>query len=98
MRILVGMSTKQPAEEPPVRRIDRILTFMSLGIVVLSVVCFFVILIASASGMQAEDFSAGLWPVVAMVPMIGLPIGFVMMLALIIMTMIRRGRAAKRPE
>lgn len=82
--------------EPPVRVIDRFLAFASLGIVVASVVCFFVIIIANAAGTTAAQFGEGAWPVVSLVPMIGLPIGFLMMLALIIMTMVRKGRAAKR--
>ncbi|WP_119698758.1 multidrug ABC transporter ATPase [Microbacterium halotolerans] len=90
--------TPQPsAQEPPVRGIDRFLTFASLGIIVVSVVCFFVILIASASGMNAAQLGEGAWPIVSWFPMIGLPVGFLMMLALVIMTMIRKGRAAKRP-
>ncbi len=92
------MSTQQPAPQPPVRAIDRILTFMSLGIVVVSVVCFFVILIANAAGVTGEQFGTGLWPIVSWVPMIGLPVGFLLMLTLIIMTMVRKGRAAKRSD
>ena len=96
-RILVRMSAKQPADDAPVRPIDRILTFMSLGVIVLSVACFFALLIADAAGLDTEDFAEGIWPVVATVPMIGLPVGFVLIFVLLIMTMIRKGRASKRP-
>ena len=37
--------TPKPADDLPVRRIDRILAFMSLGLVVLSIVCFAAIII-----------------------------------------------------
>ncbi|WP_105566027.1 multidrug ABC transporter ATPase [Microbacterium halophytorum] len=90
------MSNKESAPEPPVRTIDRFLTFASLGTIVISVVCFFVILIASATGVSAEQFGEGAWPIVSWVPMIGLPVGFLMMLTLIVMTMIRKGRAARQ--
>lgn len=90
------MSQKQPAPEPEVRAIDRFLTFASLGIIVVSVACFFVILIANAAGVTAAQFGDGAWPVVSWFPMIGLPVGFLMMLTLIITTMVRKGRAAKR--
>ena len=86
------MSSKQP-DETPVRRIDRILTFMSLGVIVLSVAFFFALLIADAAGLESDDFGRGAWPVVATVPMIGLPVGFVLIFALLIMSMIRKGRA-----
>lgn len=76
--------------------IDRFLTFASLSIIVISVICFFVILIANASGVTAAQFGEGAWPVVSWFPMIGLPVGFLLMLTLIIMTMIRKSRAAKR--
>jgi hypothetical protein len=97
-RILVGMSSKQPADETPVRRIDRILTFMSLGVIVLSVASFFALLIADAAGLESEDFGRGAWPIIATIPMIGLPIGFLLIFALLIMSMIRRGRASDRPS
>lgn len=90
------MTEQEPLPEPPVRAIDRFLTFASLGVIVASVVCFFVILFANAAGTTAAQFAEGAWPIVSLVPMIGLPIGFLMMLALIVMTMVRKGRAAKR--
>ncbi|GGH43835.1 multidrug ABC transporter ATPase [Microbacterium album] len=91
------MSTKTP-EDPPVRRIDRILAFMSLGIAVLSVLCFFAIMIGRAMGMTStEDYEAGLWPIVSAIPLFGLPIAFVLILVLLIMSFVRRGKAARRP-
>ena len=54
------MSTN-PSGDVPVRRIDRILAFMSLGLLVLSILAFFAIMIASASG---ADMSTGVWPIV----------------------------------
>lgn len=88
------MSTNTPAE-PPVRRIDRVLAFMALGIAVLSVLCFFAIMISTAAGMQHEDYATGVWPVVAVLPVVGLPIAFVLILVLLIMSFVRRGRAGR---
>lgn len=68
---------------------------MSLGIAALSIVCFFAIIIASAMGMQQADFSGGPWPLVAVLPMIGLPIAFLLILVLLIMSFVRRSRATK---
>ncbi len=87
------MSTQTPGEDIPIRRIDRILAFMALGIAILSIVCFFAIMIATGSGMEQADFSQGIWPMVAAIPLFGLPIAFLMILTLLIMSFVRRSRA-----
>ncbi len=87
------MSTPTPAGDVPVRRIDRILAFMSLGLLVLSIACFLAIIIATASGLDHEDFGSGIWPVISVVLYIAPPIAFVLMLAVIIMAFVRRARA-----
>ena len=51
------MSTRSPGSDLPVRTIDRVLASMSLGLLALSVLSFFAILIGSASH---ADFSTGL--------------------------------------
>lgn len=90
------MSTHRPGPQPPVRRLDRFLAFAALGLAALAVICFFAIIIGSAAGMSQEAFSAGVWPLVAAIPLWGLPAAFVMIIALLVMTFIRNGRAAKR--
>jgi hypothetical protein len=40
--------TPGSADDLPVRRIDRVLAFMSLGLLLLSVICFVAIMIGSA--------------------------------------------------
>ncbi|WP_159501451.1 multidrug ABC transporter ATPase [Microbacterium sp. 18062] len=84
------MSKPTPAGDLPVRRIDRVLAFMSLGLLVLSIICFLAIMIGSASG---ADFSTGVWPAVGVLVYIAPPVAFVMMLAVIIMAFVRRARA-----
>ncbi|MBN9157462.1 MULTISPECIES: multidrug ABC transporter ATPase [unclassified Microbacterium] len=90
------MSTRPPAPEPEIRPIDRYLTFGALTLAALSVVCFFAIIIGTAVGMKQADFAHGAWPVVGVFPFWGLPIAFVMIIALLIMSSVRRGRAARR--
>ena len=51
------MSTRTPGGDVPIRRLDRILAFMSLGLAVVSIVCFFAIIIARPAGVT--DFTAG---------------------------------------
>lgn len=90
------MSKQTPAPEVPVRRVDRILAFTALTLAALSVVCFFAIIIGTATGMSQSSFAEGMWPVVVAVPPYGLPLAFVMIIALLIMNFVRKGRATKR--
>jgi TRAP-type C4-dicarboxylate transport system permease small subunit len=90
------MSTQNSGPEVSVRRLDRILAFTALTLAALSVICFFAIIIGSAVGMDQNSFGSGLWPVVAGLPLYGLPIAFVMIIALLVMSFVRKGRAAKR--
>jgi hypothetical protein len=90
------MSTQNSEPDVPVRRVDRILAFSALGIAAASVVCFFAIIIGTAVGMDQASFGEGLWPVIAAIPYWGLPLAFVMIIALLVMSFIRKGRAASR--
>jgi hypothetical protein len=40
--------------------------------------------------MEREDFLVGLWPVATMLPLIGLPIGFVLIIVLLVVSTKRR--------
>ncbi|MDQ1174618.1 FtsH-binding integral membrane protein [Microbacterium testaceum] len=79
-----------PGDDVPVRRIDRILAFMSLGLLVLSILCFFAIIIGSSSG---ADMGSGVWPTVGLLVYIAPPIAFACLMAVLIMSFVRRGRA-----
>ncbi len=59
----------------------------------LSLIAFFTVVIATATGVR--DFTAGIWPVVIVLPMVGLPIGFLLIIVVLVMTFIRRSRDAK---
>lgn len=93
---LKQMSTQHPQHNAPIRAIDRIFAISALTLAALSVVCFLAIIIGSAAGMTQADFGTGVWPVVAAIPLWGLPLAFVMIITLLITSFIRRGRAAKR--
>ncbi len=84
------MSTRTPGEDVPIRRLDRILAFMSLGLLLLSIVCFFAIMIASSAGV---DFSSGVWPAIGLIVYIAPVLAFVLLLIVLIMTFVRRARA-----
>ncbi|HET8927064.1 MAG TPA: multidrug ABC transporter ATPase [Microbacterium sp.] len=83
------------ASDLPVRRIDRILAYMALGLTVLSIVCFFSVILARPFGVT--DYSAGLWPTIIVLPVIALPLAFVLIIALLIVNFVRRARANRNP-
>lgn len=89
------MSTKSPEPEVPVRRIDRILAFSALGLAAASIICFFAIIIGTATGMEQADFGTGAWPTVSAIVWIAPPVAFALLLTVLIMTFIRRSRANK---
>ena len=84
--------TPKPADDLPVRRIDRILAFMSLGLVVLSIVCFAAIIIGSRSG---ADMGTGIWPALGTTVYIAPIVAFLLLLTVLIMTFIRKARVGK---
>lgn len=87
------MSKPARDDDLPVRRLDRILAFMALGLLLLSVASFLAVMIGTASGLTHDDFGGGVWPAVSAVIYIAPPLAFVLMLTVIIMTFVRRARA-----
>lgn len=85
------MSTRTPGEDVPVRRVDRWLALTGLGLALLSVICFFAVILARPLGVT--DLSGGIWPLVVVFPLIALPIAFLMIIAVLIMSFVRRARA-----
>ncbi|WP_378145389.1 multidrug ABC transporter ATPase [Cnuibacter sp. UC19_7] len=77
-------------ERQPASRLQRTLGFMIVAVIGLSVLCFFAIIIATAVGVH--DFTPAPWPVIGLLPVIGLPIGFVLIFVLLIISVRARGR------
>jgi hypothetical protein len=69
---------------------ERVLAAMIVGVVALSVLAFFAIIVGTWQGMDSAAFSGGIWPAVTMTPLFGLPIGFVLIIALLIISTRRR--------
>ncbi|MGX5695613.1 hypothetical protein ACWKWP_05385 [Agromyces soli] len=87
------MSTQEPAVD---HRAERVLAYMIAATVGLSVVSIFAVLIATAMGAGADDgFSQGIWPVVFFIPVVGLPLGFLLLVALLVLNAVRRSREAR---
>ncbi|CAN5137224.1 hypothetical protein BH11ACT4_BH11ACT4_07980 [soil metagenome] len=89
------MAKQTPAQNTPIiaNRTERILAFMIASAIGLSIICFIVVIIATAAGLK--NFGTPPWPTVIILPAIGLPIGLVLMIALIIISGLRRGREAR---
>jgi uncharacterized membrane protein len=69
-------------------RLERVLAAMVAASIGLTLVCFAATLIASATG--TTDFGAGIWPAVVILPLIGLPVGFVLLVILVVINWSRR--------
>ncbi|MGB3374824.1 MAG: multidrug ABC transporter ATPase [Microbacterium sp.] len=90
------MSTHDDGAEPPTGRLDRFLAYAALTLAALSILSFFAIIIGTATGMDQKAFGTGVWPFLAGLPLFGLPIAFILIITLLILTFVRKGRADKR--
>lgn len=80
----------------PVHRIERILAIAVVILIGLALVCFIAVIAGTALGAGANDgFSHGVWPTVFFIQYYGLPLAFVLIVALLISNGVRRSRAAK---
>lgn len=84
------MSNQTPISD---NRVERILAFMVASAIGLSLVSFLAVIIGTAAGVT--DFSVGVWPIAIVLPAIGLPLGLLLVIALIVVSGVRRGREAK---
>ena len=81
---------------PPASRLQRILSYIVAALVIVSLVCIAAILIGTAAGQFASQGSGqGIWPTVFFFPLIALPIAFVLIIVLLIVSAMRN-RAANR--
>ena len=69
---------------------------MFVAIVGLSILAFIAVMIGTAVGAGENDgFSQGIWPIVLTLPLFGLPIAFLLLIALLIVKDVRRARAGR---
>lgn len=89
---------KKPKNPPPVsvHRIERILAFAVATLIGFALVCFIAVIAGTALGAGDNDgFSHGIWPTVFFIQYYGLPLAFVLIVALLITNGVRRSRSAK---
>jgi len=71
-------------------RLERILAAVIGSVIGLSILAFLAIIIASWQGFSSEDFSQGAWPAITFLPLVGLPLGFVLIIVLLAVSTRRR--------
>ena len=77
-------------------RAERILAYMFIGAVGVSILCFLAVMFGTLAGAGANDgFSQGVWPAVLTLPLFGLPIAFLLLIALLIVNGVRRARESR---
>lgn len=77
-------------------RLERILAMMVAGVIGVSILCFMAVLIGSLTGASAAQAAGeGIWWLVIMFPYFGLPAGMLILVALIIVSSLRRSREAR---
>ncbi|GAA3942070.1 multidrug ABC transporter ATPase [Microbacterium soli] len=90
------MRKQDDSPEAAIGRLDRYLAYTALALAAASIICFFAIIIGTATGMDQAAFGTGVWPFLAAVPLFGLPLAFLLIIALLVITFVRRGRANRR--
>ncbi|CAG7620767.1 hypothetical protein ACFPZL_05855 [Leucobacter soli] len=81
-------------ESPKFTLVERLLAYTSISIIGVAVLSYLVTLIVGLSGGR-ELLADGLWQVVTWIAFYGLPIGFVLLIALLVISFTRRGRTAR---
>jgi hypothetical protein len=80
-------------------RLERILAYMVAGVVGLSILAFLAVILGTALGVGDDDgFSQGVWPAVLTLPLFGLPLGFLLIIALMVSSGLRRAREARQKQ
>lgn len=79
-------------ETPQATLLERILAFLALTIIAVAVAAFISTLVAGLVGVSREDLAIGLWPVVTWISYVGLPVGFALIIALLLVSRRRRLR------
>jgi hypothetical protein len=90
----LALSLVTVAEKPPVNtnRTERVLAYMILATIVVSIIAIFAALIGVGAG---ADASGGFWQVVVLLPSVGFPVAFALIITLVITSAVRRARAAR---
>lgn len=77
----------------PASRLQRVLAYIIGGLVILSVAAIVAVIMGTWLGAGGDQGAGkGIWPAVFFTPLIGLPVAFVLMIILLVVSLIGRGR------
>ena len=77
-------------------RVQRILAYAATALIAVSVLSIFAILIGTMAGAsRAQAAGDGIWRFLEVLPYYALPIGFLLLIAVIAMVWSKRGRVAR---
>jgi Zn-dependent protease with chaperone function len=77
-------------------RAERILAYMFIGVIGLSILAFLAIMFGTFAGAGENDgFSQGAWPLVLTLPLFGLPLAFLLLITLLVVNGVRRARESR---
>jgi hypothetical protein len=89
-RILRGVAKKPtPPAEEPISRAERLVAIWFITILALSIAAIFALFIAGSNA------KGNFWAIIQILPLIGLPISFIMIIIMLVIGTRRRSRAAK---
>jgi H+/Cl- antiporter ClcA len=91
----VAKDTQTQADSGAIERRERIVAYLIVVAIAVSVLSFLAIIVGTWSGMNAADFGTGLWPAVAWTPYLGLPLGIILIVWLVLSSARRRSRSAR---
>ena len=83
---------KSPPPAPSASRAQRVLAFMFAAVMGLSLISLILIIVAGAI---RADVRTGIWPVILVLPLPGLSMAVLLLIALLAVTAVRRSRAAR---
>ncbi|MDI2098771.1 hypothetical protein [Ruicaihuangia caeni] len=73
-------------------RLERVFSTLVAVVIGVALLCFVAMIVGT---LTHADLGSGFWPIVAWIPYVGLPIGFVLIVALLILSARRRGKASR---
>jgi uncharacterized membrane protein YiaA len=84
---------KDPTVSGGVHRTERVLVSMIAAVVGLSVLAFLARIVGTLVGVS--DYTAGVWPAVTVLPLVGFPVAILLIIAFVVATVVRRGRETR---
>ena len=94
----MAKDTQAQSDTDAIERRERVVAYIIVAAIGVSIVSFLAIIVGTWSGMNAADFGTGLWPAVAWTPYLGLPLGIVLIVWLVLSSARRRSRSAREHD